>query len=327
LYTKIFNAKLREFFVDVLSSFITSAKFTRHEFEEYVSPLIESDSAVADADPAARALEVAHALAFRSGLGASLFAPAHNSISAEDVKSFAKSAFSKGNIAIIGSGIDQTALEQLVGKTFSSVPTSSATTTSSTSSYFGGENRVEAHGGLQTVFIGFGTTGTPSAELATLAAHLSPTPSVKWSRGLSPITAALPQGASVQSVHLPYSDATLIGLLVQARTTADVKEAAAAAIAALKKTATGVSQDELKKAIAKAKYSFASATESREGLASLLGSQVLSGSATLEAGLASFDKVSASAFSKAASDLIKLKPTYVAVGDVKTLPYADELGL
>ena len=28
-----------------------------------------------------------------------------------------------------------------------------------------------------------------------------------------------------------------------------------------------------------------------------------------------------------ASSILKSKPTYVAVGDIKTLPYADELGL
>lgn len=30
---------------------------------------------------------------------------------------------------------------------------------------------------------------------------------------------------------------------------------------------------------------------------------------------------------KAASNLIKAKPTYIALGDVQSLPYADELGL
>lgn len=49
--------------------------------------------------------------------------------------------------------------------------------------------------------------------------------------------------------------------------------------------------------------------------------------ASLESTLASLDKVTASAFSKAASSLIKAKPTYIVVGDVKTLPYSDELGL
>ena len=32
-------------------------------------------------------------------------------------------------------------------------------------------------------------------------------------------------------------------------------------------------------------------------------------------------------YSQAASTLVKAKPTYVVVGDITALPYADELGL
>ncbi|KAF9253980.1 hypothetical protein L218DRAFT_1010312, partial [Marasmius fiardii PR-910] len=85
---------------------------------------------------------------------------------------------------------------------------------------------------------------------------------------------------------------------------------------------------DLKKAIAKAKLSAASTSESREGIISLLGANVLAGSqASVEATLSSFDKVSESTFAKTASALVKAKPTYVAVGDLSSLPYADELGL
>lgn len=276
--------------------------------------MIEGEVQAATSDPATHALEVAHALAFRSGLGSSLFAPSHNSITVEDIKQFAASAFTKGNIAVLGTGIDQSTLAKLIEKSLASAPASAPPTTSA-SSYFGGETRVEAHGGLQTVFIGFGSTGAPSAELAALAAHLSPQPSVKWSQGLSPIAASLSHGTSVQSVYLPYSDATLVGLLVQGPTAAGVKEAGRAAVKALQGAAT-VSAEDLKKAVVKAKFAAASSIDSRDGLVSVLGSrvrefvyflvsiaelylQVLAGSdATLNATLSSLDQVSAPAFSK-----------------------------
>lgn len=318
------------FFVDVLSSFITSAKFIRHEFEEYVAPLIQGDVASATADPATLALDLAHALAFRTGLGSSLFAPAHSSFDAADIKSFAASTFTKNNIAVLGTGIEQSVLAQLVEKSLASAPATSTAASSPTSTYHGGENRVASHGGLQTVFIGFGAVGEPSAELATLAAHLSPQPSIKWSKGISPITSAIPEGTSVQSLYLPYSDATLVGFLVQGQTAAGVKEAAKAAVEALKSAAAtkGVSDEELKKAVAKAKFAAANAFDSREGLVSMLGTKVLAGSdASVATSLAPFDKISASAFSNSASTLLKGKPTYVAVGDVHELPYPDEIGL
>jgi ubiquinol-cytochrome c reductase core subunit 2 len=258
--------------VDVLSSFITSAKFTRHEFDEFVVPLLAADTASATTDPAIHAIDTAHALAFRSGLGLSLFAPAHNSITTTDIKTFAAASFTKGNIAVVGTGINQSTLKNLVEKSFT--PTNASTVVSTPASkYFGGETRLTGHGGPQTVFIGFGTTDAISVDLAALAAYLSPSPSVKWSKGLSPLS-SLPEGTSVQTVYLPYSDATLFGLLVQGSTPASVKEAGKLAVSALKAAAQGIKEEELKSAISKAKFTVANATDSREGIVGLLSSSV-----------------------------------------------------
>ncbi|KAF8994875.1 ubiquinol-cytochrome C reductase complex core protein 2 [Cyathus striatus] len=264
------------FFVDVLSSYISSAKFTRHEFEEYVLPLIEGEIDAAATDNAVRAIEAAHTLAFRSGLGASLFAPHHNDLTVGDIKSFAASAFTKGNIAILGSGIEQSALVDVVEQTLAGLPSAAALSTSPTA-YFGGETRLDGTG-PQTVFIGFGAPGAPSAELAALAAHLSTKPSLKWSKGLSPINAAIPAGTSVESVYLPYTDATLFGLLVQGHSAEAVKEAGKVAVQQLGAAAQGIKEEDVKKAVAKAKYAAAFAAESRDGLVLLL---VLSSSLVL----------------------------------------------
>jgi len=319
-----------EFFVSVLSSFVTSAKFTRHEFEEYVTPVVDSEIHSLLTNPGANAIELAHGLAFRSGLGSSLFASPYHSINVGDIASFASSVFTKGNIAVIGTGIDQSTLTKLLQSSSLASASSSAAPSTTPSAYFGGETRLEAHGGPETVFISFGSTGAPSPELAVLAAHLSPAPSVKWSQGTSPLSAVIPAGTTVQPVHLPYSDASLFGLLVQGESTKHVKEAASAAVKALKDSAAsgGVKAEELKKAVAKAKFEAASAVDRRDGLIGVLGTKLFSNVDTsLDATLSSLDKVTATAFSKAATSLIKAKPTYVVVGDVKTLPYADELGL
>ena len=44
-YTSLDNL-LREYFVDVLSSFVTGAKFTRHELQEYVEPVCQAESQI-----------------------------------------------------------------------------------------------------------------------------------------------------------------------------------------------------------------------------------------------------------------------------------------
>jgi ubiquinol-cytochrome c reductase core subunit 2 len=275
-YHGSFNANVnsspcRPFFVELLTSFITSAKFARHEFQEYVIPVIESESNAASSDPAMHALELAHALAFRSGLGSSLFANPHHTVTVEDIKSFAMSAFSKGNVAVLGTGIDQTTLSKLVDKTLSSTPSAPALS-SSPSTYFGGETRLESNGGLESIFIGYGVAGPSDPAIAALSAHLSPTPALKWSKGLSPLS-DMPLGTSVQSVYLPYSDATLFGLLVQGTTTAGVKDAGKLAVKALKE-AGGIKAEELKKALAKAKFAAASSVDCRDGIINILGPKV-----------------------------------------------------
>lgn len=212
---------------------------------------------------------MAHALAFRHGLGQSLFAPEHNGLNVNDVQSFAASAFAKNNIAILGTGIDQKTLSGLIENAFKdAVPGSSFSTPAS--KYFGGETRVESSSGPQTVFVGYGTTGAPSAELAALAAYLSPSPSVKWSKGLSP----LPEGASAQIVYLPYSDATLFGFLIQSSSAAAAKEASKSVVTTMKAAAKSIKAEELRSAVAKAKFSAANAMESRDGLVNALGSGV-----------------------------------------------------
>lgn len=318
-----------EFFVDVLTSFATSGKFTRHEFEEYVEPTVKGDAEAAHANPAVQAVDLAHALAFRNGLGSSLFVPSSSHITHEDVKAYAATAFAKGNFAVLGSGISQETLTKLVEKSFGSSSTGSAPQAKS-SKYFGGETRLDGHSGLETVFIGFGVAGAPSGDLAVLNAHLSTTPSVKWSKGLSPIAATIPAGASVQTVYLPYSDASLFGFLVQAETAEAVTQASQAAIKALKEATSGkgIAEEALKAAVAKAKFTAANAVEGREGLFTTLGGKVLQGQdANVSSVTAAFDGVNASSFAKAASELVKTKPTFVAIGTTTALPYSDELGL
>ncbi|KAF5349067.1 hypothetical protein D9757_012200 [Collybiopsis confluens] len=337
-----------QYFVDVLSSILLTTRFARHEYNEYVLPTThgEISSSTPSANPSFQAIEIAHALAFHNGLGSSIIAPPHfeHHVSHEDVRDFAKSIFgNRENLAVLGTGIDQGKLVGLVEKALSglggSAPASSSSSTSS--KYFGGETRVQAdsahgHGGPQTVFIGFGTAGSPPpASLSVLSSYLSPTPSLKWTSGTSPIASALASSgvpASVKVVYLPYSDAALFGFLVQGANGEAVAKAGKIAVDALKSVSSGLKGDEWKKAVAKAKFAAASTLEGREGLVQILGGKVLAASgpstaAAVEETIKALDRVDESAFAKTTSELVKAKPVFVAVGDVASLPYADALGL
>jgi len=221
--------------------------------------------------------------------------------------------------------IETQILSKLVEKSLGTKISSSSSNATASTKYHGGETGVGSTNPLQTVFIGFGTTGAPSSDLAALASHIAPEPHVKWSKGISPISEATSSGTTVQTVYLPYSDATLVGVLVQGENVADVKTAAQAVVKALK---SQVSESDAKKAVAKAKFRAACEADSRDGVVSLLGNKVFAGvNASIESALSSFDAVTSSSISSAASTLLKAKPTYVVVGDITALPYADELGL
>ena len=258
------NPLFRAFFTSVLTSILTTPKFLPHEYSEYVLPVVRDESTAASQSPSNVAVEAAHALAFRTGLGASLFAGPHHPVSLESVKSFAKEAFTSSNIAVVGTGIDSARLAELVDKALAdaALPTSSPVKTTP-SKYFGGSTRIDLHEGPQTVFIGFGTT-TPSPVLSVLSAHIAPNQSLKW-----PSTPRPP--ATVTSVHLPYSDAVLTGVLVQGVNAKGVTEAAKAVVEKLKKP---LSTDELKIAVARAKFGAATAVEGREGLVEAIGGKV-----------------------------------------------------
>ncbi|KIK79125.1 hypothetical protein PAXRUDRAFT_834256 [Paxillus rubicundulus Ve08.2h10] len=318
-FTSEFLRGDESFFTSLLTSILTTPKFLPHEYLEYVVPVVRDEATVASKTPSTVAIEAAHALAFRTGLGASLFAGPHSHVSLDSVKSFSKEAFTSGNIAVVGTGIDSASLATLVDNALAeaSLPTANAPLSSSPSKYFGGSTRIDSHEGPETVFIGFGTT-TPSPALSVLSAHIAPSQSLKYPTVSRPSTTITP-------VHLPYSDAVLTGALVQGPDVKSVKEAAKAVVDKLK---TPLSAEELKIAVARAKFGAAATVEGREGLMDALGSKVFSnGNASIESTLAAFDTVDAATVSKVIAGLTKTTPTFVVVGNVQTLPYADELGL
>ncbi|KAA1475926.1 LuxS/MPP-like metallohydrolase [Dentipellis sp. KUC8613] len=323
------------FFVDVLASFLSSARFTRHELEEYVLPSVLAEAEAAGLSPSTNALELAHALAFRNGLGASLFADAEatSDITSADVRALSSAALADpSSVAVLGTGISADALAALFSKSFAPSASAPATTPAAApkSAYHGGASRVKGAHGPQTVFVGFGTANAANVPaLHALAGHVSPAPATKWAQGASPLAAAIPEGVFARTVLLPYSDAALFGLLVEGEDAKAVGAAAKSAVELLKATAGGnVAKEEVQRAVARARFAVAAGVETREGLVNAVGARLLAGEgASVQSTLDAVEKVDGAAISKIAGELLKGKPTFVAVGDVNSLPYADEIGL
>lgn len=269
-------------------------------------PTIESESTAALSDPTSLALDIVHNLAFRRGLGYSLYASPHTPISAEDVKSYAQQAYAKSNIAVLGGGISTEALSKSVQAAFGSGSASGAPTLQTVSSqYYGGEQRLPLDTHVNpfaqpTVVIGFGTTSSATPELKVLANLLGGKTSVKWGTGTSPLAQVVEKvpGAAVEAKVHSYSDASLFTISITAPTSQSITQLAKDVVAAVKNV-SGVKADEVKKAIAKTKVLEATKFETAEGLLSIAAPALFSGDLpAADSSFAALDKVSASSLDK-----------------------------
>ena len=330
-----------DFFVEVLGDVLTKSKFAAHEYTEEVIPQVQAEHAQALANPEVLGFDTLLQTAYRQrGLGHSLFASPATPVSYNQAVDFAKAAFAKDNIAVLGSGIEADKLSKLVSAHFGGLA-ASTTLKSTPSKYFGGESRVAfaaPHGAENTraghghVFVGFEGAGfkdaSASANLSVLRALLGGESSVKWSKGVSPLSqvAESVAGAKAEAFNLTFSDSGVFGARVSAPHS-KIAEAAKQVGQALKNVAGGIKEEQVAAAVAKAKFERAAALESRAGSHELVAGQILESgkAATLEEAYAALEGVKASSLSSAAEKLLKGKTTSVAVGNIHVLPYGDEL--
>lgn len=241
-------------------------------------------------------MDTAHSIAFRRGLGNSLYASPHSPVSAAEVKSYAQQAFAKSNIAVLGAGISTDALAKAVQGAFGS-GTGGSSLQGGSSQYYGGEARIPSHS-QPTMVIAYGSAGSASPDLKVLPHLLGGESAVKWSAGSSPLSqaAAKVNGASAKAFLLPYSDASLFGVVVTAPTSEGVASVAKE-VAGLMKAKP--KDEEVKRAIAKAKFTDASLLERHESLIATAGAAIFSGDIPKpDASFASLSKVSASSLEK-----------------------------
>jgi ubiquinol-cytochrome c reductase core subunit 2 len=284
-----------------------------------VLPAVHSESSAATQAAPTHAVELAHSLAFRNGLGHSLYADSHatGSITADDVRDLHTRAVSNpSNVAILGTGISTESLAKHFESVFAAHHTKSSTTASTPAPatiYHGGSTRVaSAHGGPQALFIGFGSTKSTSVPaLHALAAHLNPVPALKWASSVAPWASAIPAGVYARSVLLPYSDATLIGVVLEGTDGAALKEGAKAVVAAFRDAAVPgkVGAEVLARAVARARFQLAAGVEARDGYVGAFGPAVLRGEKTTATVTTLLDGVQA----VSAASLSQVRATHIVV--------------
>lgn len=102
------------YFVNSFADIIGSTQFKLHEFNEAVLPAAKHDNKVASSSLQFQALETLNSLIYRNGLAKPLYYDGVTKISVNDISEFASKVYTKSNIEIIGSGIDEASLNKYV---------------------------------------------------------------------------------------------------------------------------------------------------------------------------------------------------------------------
>jgi hypothetical protein len=263
----------------ILASALTS--LPAHELHEEVERVLHLKQAALNADVSAIALDNAHAVAFHTGLGSSLYpatsTPVQKYLNEEYIASYADVVYSKPNIAVVADGAAPDALSKWVGQFFKGVPAaprSGQALKTEASKYYGGEQRT-SHTSGNSIVIAFPGSSYDSAkaEIAVLASLLGGQSSIKWSAGFSLLSKATAgTGVSISTSNLAYSDAGLLAVQVSG-TAASVRKGAEETVKALKSIAEGiVAKEDVTKAIANAKFAALDASQTSQSSLLLAGS-------------------------------------------------------
>jgi ubiquinol-cytochrome c reductase core subunit 2 len=267
-------------------------------------------------NPVALALDSIHSTAFHRGLGSSLLASPTSPVHTHDVIEYAKKAYTKANLILVASGANTDELKPQIEEFWKDLPAGQALT-SPASKFSGGESRLP-HRSSQNVFVvafpGSSLYGSNASPEQVVLAHLLGGPSpVKWASGhsaLAKIAGGISKNVNLLATNIAYSDAGLFTILATG-SAGDVSKAASASIKLLRDIAKGgqtIKPEDVKRAIASARYATYAATEARLSGLEPIGQAILDTGkvVALDTVVSAFDKVTADSLKKVSSSNISL---------------------
>lgn len=343
LTTKFLSNDL-PYFTELLAEVASQSKFAAWELDELVANLLKLRQQTISADPEYLGIDAAHGLAFHRGLGDNITpntsVPFEKYLSVEALSEFAKDAYSKSNIALVGSGPNSSELSRWAGQFFQGLPTTGTSgqykvQDKGASKYHGGEQRI-SHKSENAVVIGFpgssafGTSGY-KPEVAVLASLLGGESTIKWTPGFSLLSQATQGFAQlrVSTKSHTYSDAGLFTVALSGNA-GQVATASKNVVDAIKKVAAGeVASEEIKKAAALAKFRALESVQTLETGLEASGSALINGGKPYQIDeiAQSVDNITEQQVKDLAKSFLSGKASVVAVGDLFQLPYAEDLGL
>lgn len=270
--------------------------FSAHELDEDVLRVIKLSQKAFLANTAALAINSAHAVAFHRGLGVPLHPtssiPIAKYLNQVNLDAFSRLAYCRSNIAVVANGASHTDLSKWMNEFFSETSVGLPELPelpelpqlySPPTQYYGGEERISHDSGNNMVIAFPGsssfTGGAFKPEILVLAALLGGESTIKWSSGfslLSKITASPPY-PHITTTHSAYSDAGLLSISISG-TAKDIKIASQEVVKTLNTIALGnVNQEDVKKAVATAKFEALNAGQNVAAGLELTGAGLIQG--------------------------------------------------
>ncbi|KAJ3062594.1 hypothetical protein HK102_008716, partial [Quaeritorhiza haematococci] len=330
---------LRDDLVDVVPALVNNfvnAKYEPYEFFEARSKTV-AETEASLADPTVKIFDELHRVAFRNGLGNSQFASkeAVKNLKRAHLHEFISKYFTSDRIAIVGRGVAHSDLKALAEEALTGKKVSSTKTETAPSQYFGGEVRIDAGPKAATHYaVAYPSVAFTSQDYAAslvLQALLDGTSHLKWGSA-SGATGLLANVATanttVSTFNAAYSDAGLLGFYVNGAAS-EIKSVVQKSVDAFKTVAASPVSDAHISRAKKAAIVFADGgaqSVARDEAVRELGVQALAnGSVSSSAELADvIGKVTASDVSQLAKKLVSAKPSVVAYGNARSVPYIDE---
>ncbi|XP_076292558.1 ubiquinol-cytochrome c reductase core protein 2 [Lasioglossum baleicum] len=276
-------------------------------------------------------LEMLHKVAYRTGLGYSLYCPKRQigKIGSETLQHFVNTWFTGPKCAVVGTGVSLSELTALANH----LSIGSEDRASEPSKYAGGEVRKEKASDLSNVAVAVEGASLKNEKDALACAILQRAsnagPRVKWGSSSSPLQKKLSDAAgsdpyALSTFNASYTDSGLFGfILCSAPNVAGALTKAACSW--LRSPNLNDSDIARGKAILKAEI-LCGADNAAAILESLQCQALLKGRVTSPSALtAEVDNVSASDVKSVADKLAKGKLSMAAIGDLSTVPYLDQL--
>ncbi|CAI7659185.1 unnamed protein product [Penicillium pancosmium] len=332
------------YFTELLAEVASSTKFADHELSEVVSDLLKLKQQAVYSNPESVAVDAAHGVAFHRGLGSaqtpSQSTPYEKYVSGDALAQFAQDAYAKSNVALVATGPNSADVTKWVGQFFKDLPAGATSgqykvQPTQASKYYGGEQRIPSKAGNSVVIAfpgssAFGTAGF-KAEASVLAALLGGESTIKWTPGFSLLSQATKgfNQINISTKNLAYSDAGLFTVTLSGQAD-QIAAASKNVVDVLKKAAAGeVASEDIKKAIALAKFRALESLQTLDTGLEATGSGLVHGSKPYQIGeiAQAVEKVSEQQVKETAQSFLSGKATLISVGDVHQLPYAEDIGL